>query len=98
MLDVVIVIMSIWGIAWGAKESTLLSGFRNWLMMRSEFFAKLFYCYFCVGFHSGWIVYLLHTPKPEWTIPAVILWAFAGSVISGLFEAVYSRLTFYKTN
>lgn len=32
---------------------------RRWLIQRSRHLANLFTCSFCLGFHAGWLAYLL---------------------------------------
>ena len=40
---------------------------------------KFLVCPYCVGFHSGWIVYLLQ--MDTFVIMDIILWAFASSAL-----------------
>lgn len=54
------------------------------------FFFKLFECYFCVGFHAGWIVYLLS--QPHWKFNLIILWGLAGSAISLILDTILTKL------
>lgn len=53
------------------------------------FFYKLLECYFCVGFHSGWIVYLLS--HETWKINLLILWGLAGGAISLILDRILMR-------
>lgn len=95
MLDVIIVLFAFYGLSYIVKESSIFSSIRSWIISKSSFMAELFYCWFCVGFHCGWIVYLLHEPMP-WHFAAALLWALAGSAISGITNALFNRLVTYK--
>lgn len=53
------------------------------------FFFKLLQCYACVGFHSGWIVYLL--ANDTWKFNLLILWGLAGSAISLILDKILMR-------
>lgn len=98
MLDALIVIFAIIGVAYGIQQSTLLARPRSWLMMHSSFFVRLLSCPFCVGFYSGLFVYLLHELPSCYTILDGLLWGFAGSAMCGLFSAIFDFLTFRKEN
>jgi len=97
MLDCIITICAIFGLAFLLKESDGPWGVVAWLrnkLMKNEhvgvFFYKLLGCYFCLGFHCGWIAYLLH--EPSFTIQFFILWGLAGGIISLIFDALLSKL------
>lgn len=55
-----------------------------------NFFYELFTCPWCIGFHCGYIVYLLHFTSFD--IKQMIVWAFAGSAISGLLDSIIDKL------
>jgi hypothetical protein len=98
MLDCIITICAIFGLAFLIKESDgpwgLMAKFRNWIMTNKHvgvFFYKLLDCYFCLGFHCGWVAYLLH--EDHWTIQFFILWGLAGGVISLMFDMLMRKLS-----
>lgn len=98
MLDVIITLFAFYGLTYIVKEASIFSRVRSWIMLKSTFMAGLLYCWFCTGFHCGWMVYMLHEPFP-WHVKGLVLWALAGSAISGLFNALMERLiTFPVSN
>jgi hypothetical protein len=97
MLEAIIVVCAIFGLAFLLKESDgpwgLIGSFRSWLFNRPHvgvFFFKLFDCYFCLGFHCGWIVYLL--AEDHWKFQFLFLWGLAGGIISLIFSALLAKL------
>jgi len=97
MLDCIIVICAIFGLAFLCKESDgpwgIIAWTRNRLMQNKFvglFFFKLLECYFCLGFHCGWIVYLLHENDYKWQF--FILWGLAGGVIGLTLDALLNKL------
>ena len=98
MLEAIIIICAIFGLAFLLKESDgpwgLVALFRGWLFRQPAvgvFFFKLFDCYFCLGFHCGWIVYLL--AEDHWHLQFLILWGLAGGIICLIFQALLSKLS-----
>lgn len=96
MLQIIICICAIYGLAFVLKETSgpwgILSIIRNRLIANKYvglFFFNLFECYFCVGFHAGWIVYLLS--QHHWHLNFLILWGLAGGVISLIIDGILSR-------
>jgi hypothetical protein len=90
-------IFAIFGLAFFIKESSgpfdIMDKIRNWLMRVDcvkVFFFKLLSCYFCVGCHCGWIVYLLTEKNYTWQF--FILWTLAGGTISLILDAALARL------
>lgn len=96
MLDAIITIFSFYGLTWAIKESDLLSRPRNWIMRNSVFMFGLLSCYFCTGFHAGWIIYLLHEQKWYWNF--FILWGLASASISFILNIIINWLTATKLN
>jgi hypothetical protein len=96
MLDTIFVILGIYSLTYLIKESSILARPRHWLMMRSQFFAKMLYCFFCTGIHSGWIIYLLH--ETHWNVRSFVLWALAGGAISFILNAAVNRLMMVKVD
>lgn len=94
---IVISILAIYGLAFTIKQTDgpwdLISRWRN-LMMRVPFLGPQFYklldCYFCLGFHCGWIVYLLSADHYTWQF--FILWGLAGGVTCLILDGVLARL------
>lgn len=98
MLDAIIVVCAIFGLAFLLKESDgpwgLIGRARNILLNNKHvgvFFFKLLDCYFCLGFHCGWIVYLLH--ESHYSVHFFILWGLAGTMISLTFNSLLSKLS-----
>ncbi len=98
MLDCIIVICAIFGLAFFIKESDgpwgLMAKARNKIIDNNYvgvFFYKLLNCYFCLGFHCGWIVYLLYVE--HWKIQFLILWGLAGGIISLIMDSLLTKLS-----
>jgi hypothetical protein len=98
----IIVLLAIYGIAFGIKQADgpwgICAKIRNVLIRNKYvgvFFHELFSCYYCLGFHSGWIAYLLNCHK-TFEFNLFILWGFAGSAVSLIFDAALSKL--YSAN
>lgn len=71
----------------------VLSIIKNKLMTNSYvgvFFYELFECPYCLGFHSGYIVYFLSTESFKFT--HFILWALAGAFISYISNLLVGKL------
>lgn len=96
-MNLVISIFAIYGLAFLIKESDGPWGVIAWLRNRlirtkwvGVFFYKLLNCYFCVGCHCGWIVYLLSAESYKWQF--FILWALAGGTACLILDAIHTRL------
>jgi hypothetical protein len=96
-VDILISVLAIFGLAFLFKESDgpwgIMAWLRNKLMTNKfvgVFFYKLLDCYFCLGFHCGWMVYLLHAPHYQWQF--FVLWGLAGGVISLILDGLLTRL------
>lgn len=92
-----LIILAIFGLAFLIKDSNgpfdIMSNLRRALMQNKYvgvFFFKLFECYFCIGCHCGWIVYLLSHEHYSWQF--FILWTLAGGTISLIIDALLSKL------
>jgi hypothetical protein len=55
------------------------------------FFYELLECPWCIGFHCGYIIYLLQCG--EFNIQLFILWALAGSTITAFFDSLFNKLS-----
>jgi hypothetical protein len=96
-MEILIAIFAIYGLAFFIKESDGPWGIMAWLrnhLVKNKyvgvFFFKLLECYFCVGCHCGWIIYLLTATAYTWQF--FIIYALAGGAISLILEAIHSRL------
>jgi len=97
IMETVIAILAIFGLAFFLKESDgpwgLMAKWRNLLFTNKQFgvfFYKLFDCYFCLGFHCGWIVCLLS--GQSWYPNLLLCWGLAGGIISLIFDLLLARL------
>jgi hypothetical protein len=96
-MNLIIALLAIFGLAFTIKQTdgpwNFVGRWRN-LMMRIPFigveFYKLLDCYFCLGFHCGWIVYLLYEKSYSWQF--FILWGLAGGTISLMIDGVLTRI------
>jgi len=94
-MEVFLTIAVMYGIAFGIKEAKLFSRPRQWLADRSLFMYQLLSCPYCVGFHAGWLTYLLLVPfTGDWAafVRGFLGYAFAGVTTVGLIDTVVSRL------
>lgn len=85
-------ILVMYGITFGIKDSKLFLPIRQRLSNRFLFFYRLFTCPYCVGFHSGWLTYLLFTSLGVFDLRYFLAYAFAGVTVSGTFEVVLVRI------
>ena len=96
-MDIIIALLAIFGLAFAIKRTDgpwgIVGKWRHWMasipFIGVQFF-NLIDCYFCLGFHCGWIVYLLHEKQYTWQF--FILWALAGGVISLIIDGLLTRL------
>ncbi len=93
-MDFLICFLAIYGLSFFIKDSDGPWGVMNWFRHTlvsnkyvGVFFYKLFDCYFCVGCHCGWAVYLLYKAHLFF-----ILWILAGGAICLILDGVVSRL------
>ena len=94
---IIFYILAIFGLAFVLKEDSgpwdLISKWRN-LMMRIPFvgvqFYKLLDCWFCTGFWSGVLVYLLS--NQSYQLSETIIWGLAGGVICLLVDGTLNWL------
>jgi uncharacterized membrane protein len=84
-----------YGITFGIKDAKLFTIPRNWLTSRSGFIHSLLSCAYCVGFHSGWMTYLLMVVFPTdltQAIRGLLTYAFAGVAVSGALDSILLRI------
>jgi hypothetical protein len=63
----------------------IISKLRNSLMINKIigiFFYELFECYYCIGCHCGYLIYLLTTKISDWNIREFIIWTLVGGILS----------------
>lgn len=96
-MELLITLLAIYGLAFLLKDSAgpfdVMDKMRVWLFQNKYvgvFFFKLFDCYFCLGCHCGWIVYLLS--HENYSIQFFTLWTLAGGAISLILNGVIERL------
>lgn len=89
-MNSLIIIFSFFALTHAIKESSLFDKPRIWLIGLHPFFYELLSCYFCTGFHSGWIIYLI--ANPYWRFGDMIIWGLASAGVSLLFNNVSDRL------
>ncbi len=94
---VIIYLLAIFGLSFFIKESDgpfeISLRLRNLLMTNKYvgvFFYKLLSCYFCVGCHAGWIIYLLQ--MSNFSFSSMILWSLAGGTFSLFADKILSKL------
>jgi hypothetical protein len=96
-METLVYLLAIFGLAFFLKESDgpfdIILHLRNKLMSNKYlgvFFYKLLSCYFCCGFHCGYLIYLLS--QKNWSFNLLICWALAGGTISLILDAVIDYL------
>ena len=90
-------IFAIFGLSFAIKEINgpfgIISKFRN-LLMKSKYFGVFFYellsCYFCVGFWSGIIIYLIS--NEHFRFGNLFIFGFAGAMLSMLFSMIMEKI------
>lgn len=93
MLDLLLIPFAMYGLTFFFLDSSIFAPIRIFLISKSVFLYKLFSCYFCSGFHVGWILYLLHNSFITWKVSNFIIWGFAGASISFIFDLIVSYLS-----
>jgi|SRR6185436_5452396 len=100
MINTIICIFSIYGLSFFIKETDGPWGIMNYIrnfLIKDEFIGVFFYkllsCYYCVGCHAGYIIYLLYTPYEKWTFSNFILWTLAGGAISFILNLIVEKLS-----
>lgn len=95
---IMIYILAIFGLAFFIKESDgpwgIMALARNKIMQNPHvgvFFYKLLDCYFCLGFHCGWIVCLLS--EESWHPNLLFCWGLAGGIICLILDRVLGKLS-----
>ena len=95
-METLIYLLAAFGLTFSLKEKdgpwNILTLGRHWLFSTrfGVFFDKMFSCYFCLGFHCGWLVYLL-SPMP-FHFFSVFLWGFATAAFSYIINSLLENL------
>jgi hypothetical protein len=96
-MNIVILICAIYGLAFAIKETdgpwSLISRWRNWMMrlpLVGVQFYKLLDCYYCLGFHCGWIVYLMSAES--YKLGWALCWGLSGGTACLILNAILTRL------
>jgi hypothetical protein len=99
MTQLIISLLAIYGLAFFIKDSSGPWGIMSWIrsiLIRNKYVGVFFYnfllCYFCVGTHCGYVVYLLSTPMSQWTINGFVLWSFAGAAFSFIMNSIIEKI------
>lgn len=77
-------LLAIYSIVFALKYTSLFLSLRESLI-KMPFFYKLFDCVYCLGFHAGWIVYLLRFGSGRYGLfnfAELLIWGFGGAVFS----------------
>ena len=97
-LPLIVKLLAICALVYAIKEIDGPWGINAWarnMLMRlpflGVFFYKLLACYFCLGFHAGWIIYTI-AERGCVTWNYFLLWGLAGSAISLIFSGVLGQL------
>jgi hypothetical protein len=97
-MEIVLSLLAIFGLTFLLKESDGPCGIMSWMRNKliankyvGVFFYKLLSCYFCVGFHCGWMVYLLQAEYYKFQF--FILWGLAGAAISLILDGLLTKLS-----
>lgn len=96
-MNIIILILAIFGLSFLIKESDgpwgIMNSIRHMLISNKYvgvFFYKLLSCYFCVGCHAGWIVYLLSEANPN--LNYFLIWTLTGGATSVILNALLEKL------
>jgi hypothetical protein len=90
ILHTIIILCAFYGMTFILKDSSIFDKPRIWLIRQHPVFYSLFSCYACVGFHSGYLVYLLSFHHFDWR--EFILFGLAGASVSYIVDIILQRL------
>ena len=100
--SVIFYILSIWGLTHILVSSKILSPFRDWIMIRSQFIGDLFNCYQCTSFWVSIILYFIFPGIDLQTSGMYILntrisfdfimWGFIGSGLISFISVILSLI------
>jgi hypothetical protein len=90
-VEILLTVALMYGITFSIKDAKLFDVPRSWLTSRVVFFASLLSCPFCVGFHSGWISFVLLRSAGISDLPwiqGLLIYAFVGATVSYVIDVV----------
>lgn len=97
-MEIIINILAIYALSYFIRNLSgpynLFSLFRNKLMtfpLVGVFFYKLLDCPWCLGFHSGYMVYILESGA-DFKIKYLILWGLVGSSVVAIIDSIMEYL------
>jgi hypothetical protein len=60
-------------VSFTVAEAAVFKGLRNWILLKSKFFGKLFKCGFCLGYWVSFILVAIFQPHLDLTISFIDL-------------------------
>lgn len=87
----IIQLLASFGIMFFLKDSDIFSFIRGFLIRRSVFLFKLFECSFCIGFHTGYIVYFLN--YQVFSFREMIIFSFASAAFCYITYVILDRIS-----
>ena len=91
-MNIVIVLLAFYGLTYTFKEASIFDKPRVFLIRLHPFFYRLFSCYFCTGFHAGYIIYLLLNFR-QLSIADAFLWGLASATTSFVLNLIVEKLS-----
>ena len=85
MNNLLIFILSAWGLTHLIVSGKIFDRIRNWVIIKSVFFGNLISCYQCTGFWSGVLISLYWTQDPF----HILLMSFISSGASSFINSLY---------
>lgn len=96
-MNIIIVIFAICSLSFFIQNLSgpfNIFGLTRNLLLKNKYLGLFFYellsCPWCIGFHSGYVIYLLYFSN--FNIREFILFGLAGSAINALFSIIYKKL------
>ena len=91
----ILLLFAMYGVAFGFQNKlpTLWQGSLTKVFSK-DFVSQLLKCTYCIGFHSGWMVYLLYvfSGKGSPAIGELLIYAFAGAAFSYSVDTYVQKL------
>lgn len=98
-MNLMISLLAIFGLYLIIKETDgpwgIIAWARNFLMRNKYvgvFFYQLLDCPICLGFHAGYIIYLLKASESSYNASDFVLWGLAGSALCFLLNSIVEKL------
>ena len=94
-MEIILYLFAMYGITFGLQHklpAASAESLKN--IFKEGILDSLLSCTYCVGFHAGWIVYVLSFAARDWEISTgeFILYAFAGASFSYFLDSVIQNL------